>query len=546
MTMTSNDLATLLSDGIAHHNAGRLPEAIARYEHILRLAPAHADALYMRGMADLQQGRATQALPFFDAALIARPDFVAAQVERASALIDLGCCLEALEECDKVLKANPMLARAWTNRAFALYHLKRLQEALHAADRAIAARPSLQDAHLCRAIVLLGLDRKQVAMEMSAVALTSEEQSDLNALHAASARETDHHDLLVLPNGLHEPASGVVLRASESLNVARHVCHWNRLDRKTLSVFAELKEARKDARPYTLLLTPASPMRQKEAAELYFRSAFGDCLPRPRASTSSSKICVAYLSSDFCDHPVAHVVAGLLEAHDRSKFEITCVALGGDATSPPRHRIAAACDRLIDVVGKSDEEIISIVRALNVDIAVDLNGYTKGARTAVFASGIAPIQVNYLGYPGTLGSACYDYIIGDSVTTPLNHASHFTECLALLPHTYFPANRGMGIPEQRAYSRFELNLPEKDFVFCCFNGAVKITPDLFDIWMRLLKAIDRSVLWLLYTSAEAARNLRAEARKRGVSGDTSRFCAAYSRARLSKATCRCRPISRYL
>lgn len=424
--------------------------------------------------------------------------------------------LNAPFECDKVLKAKPALARAWTNRAFALYHLKRLPEALKSADRAIAAGPNLQDAHICRATVLLALDHKRLATEIPAVALTAEEQSDLNALRAATTRETDNQDLSVPPNDLRGSTPGIVLRASEALNVARRVCHWNTLDLQTRAVFDELKEARTDARPYILLLTPASPERQKEAAELYFRSAFGNCVPRSRASTSGSKIRVAYLSSDFCDHPVAHVVAGLLEAHDRSRFEITCVALGGDAASPPRQRIVAACDRLIDVAGKSDEEIIGTVRALNVDIAVDLNGYTRGARTAIFASGIAPIQVNYLGYPGTLGSACYDYIIGDPVTTPLEHASHFTERLALLPRTYFPANRGKGITQRRAYSRCELNLPENDFVFCCFNGAVKITPDLFDIWMRLLKTVDRSVLWLSYTSAEAARNLRAEARKRGV------------------------------
>ena len=520
MTTTSDDLARIFADATTHHRAGRLAEAAAQYDRILIAAPTHADTLHLRGVTDLQQGRCAEALPFFDAALVANPAFAAAQIDRAGALIGLGRYLDALEECDRVLGAEPTSARALTNRALALHKLERLPEALESAERAIAHDPRFQEAHISRANILFGLKRKPEAAAACDRALALGERNELLALRAACLSDSDDDEqAFAALDAVYKATPDVALLAGDALNAALRICRWDDFDQRSGAIFDGLAEGRPTSRPFVLLLTSASPQQQKTAAELYFRSAFGDGTSRGPSHMPGAKIRIAYLSSDFRDHPVSHVVIGLLEAHDRTRFDITCIALGGDATSGARRLIVDACDRMIDVDGKSDDEIVAIVRALGIDIAVDLNGYTKGARTGVFARGIAPLQVNYLGYPGTLGSACYEYIVGDPITTPLEHAAHFTERLALLPHTYFPANAYKAHAKRRFYTRRELSLPETGFVFCCFNGVVKITPDLFDVWMRLLASIEGSVLWLSDNNPEATRNLRAEAQKRGVAGE---------------------------
>ena len=514
---TSDDLARLFAEATTHHRAGRLADAVTSYDRILAMAPSHPDTLHLRGVADLQQGRCAEALSFFDAALAVQSGFAAAQIDRAGAFIGVGRYLEAVEECDRVLGAEPASARALTNRALALQKLERLSEALESAERAITHDPRFQEAHIARANILFTLKRKAEAAAACDQALALGERNELLNLRAACLRDSDDDERAFMAlDAAYKATPDVALLAGDALNAALRICRWDDFDRRTEVIFDGLAQGQPTARPFVLLLTAATAAQQKAAAELYFRSAFGDCAPRTFSRAPHGKIRIAYISSDFRDHPVAHVVIGLLELHDRARFDVTGIALSGDANSGMRSLIAGVCDRMIDVEGKSDYEIVAMVRALDIDIAVDLNGYTKSARTGIFARGLAPIQVNYLGYPGTLGSDCYDYIVGDPVTTPLENAADFSEKLALLPHTYFPANAYKAHAKRRFYTRRELGLPETGFVFCCFNGVVKITPDLFDVWMRLLAAIDGSVLWLSDNNADATRNLRAEAEKRGV------------------------------
>lgn len=520
MTTTSDDLAKLFAEATTHHRAGRLAEAAALYDRILVAAPTHADTLHLRGMTDLQQDRSAEALPFFDAALAASPDFVAAQIDRAGALIGLGRYMEALEECDRALHLESASVRALTNRALAFQKLERLPEALEAAERAIAHDPRFQEAHMSRAITLFALKRKKEAAAACDKALALGERNDVLNLRAACLRDSDDEErTFAALDAVYKTTPDAPMLAGDTLNAALRICRWDDFQQRIDAIFEGVAQGRPVTRPFILLLTEASPQQQKTAAEIYFQSAFETCVPHRWTRAPNGKIRIAYVSSDFRDHALAHVIIGVLEAHDRARFDITGIALGGDANSGARHLIAGACDRMIDVAGKSGDEIVEIMRNLDIDIAIDLNGYTQGARTDVFVRGVAPVQVNYLGYPGTLGGPCYDYIVGDPVTTPLEHAPHFTERLALLPHTYFPANTYKAHAQRRFYTRRELNLPDTGFVFCCFNGGAKITPDLFDVWMRLLDAVDGSVLWLSDNNTDATNNLRAEAKKRGVAAE---------------------------
>jgi len=205
----------------------------------------------------------------------------------------------------------------------------------------------------------------------------------------------------------------------------------------------------------------------------------------------------------------------VIEQHDRARFEVTAISLGPERQDGMRARLTAAFDRFIDARNMRDREVASLLRGMEIDIAVDLQGYTKGCRPGIFARRAAPVQVNYLGYPGTMGARYMDYIIGDACLIPADHHRYYSEKVVYLPDSYQPNDSRRGIAE-RTPSRGELGLPETGFVFCCFNNNHKIAPRVFDIWMRLLARVEGSVLWLLEDNAAVARNLRREAALRGI------------------------------
>jgi predicted O-linked N-acetylglucosamine transferase (SPINDLY family) len=211
-------------------------------------------------------------------------------------------------------------------------------------------------------------------------------------------------------------------------------------------------------------------------------------------------------------------MAELFERHDRSRFEIIGFSFGPPANDIWRQRLKKAFDRFFDVRTRTDKEIAALAREWEIDIAVDLKGHTQDARIGMFALRPAPVQVNYLGYPGTLGADYMDYLIADSMLIPQEHQPYYNEKIVYLPHTY-QTNNSTKVISDRPFSRAELGLPDDAFVFCCFNNSFKITPDLFDIWMRLLQAVPGSMFWLLEGNTGVGRNLRLEAGKRGVSAD---------------------------
>src|SRR5262249_39339191 len=229
----------------------------------------------------------------------------------------------------------------------------------------------------------------------------------------------------------------------------------------------------------------------------------------------NDRIKIAYLSADFHRHATAYLMAELFERHDRARFELIGVSFGPDDRSDMRARLVSAFDRFVDVRAKSDAEVARLLSELKVDIAVDLKGYTQDCRPRILAHRPVPIQVNYLGFPGTMGADFIDYVIADEVVLPFDQQPFYSERIVHLPDCYQPNDRRRQIAG-RTPARTEVGLPERGFIFCSFNNNWKIAPEVFDVWMRLLKAIGGSVLWLLRGNATAEQNLRKEAAARGV------------------------------
>jgi protein O-GlcNAc transferase len=239
---------------------------------------------------------------------------------------------------------------------------------------------------------------------------------------------------------------------------------------------------------------------------------------------SHERIRIGYVSANLHEHPVAYLAAGLFERHDRSRFEVTAISLGPDRDSDLRRRLKAAFEHFIDAGSQSDQEIAELIQRREIDIVVDLNGFTSGCRPGIFARRPAPIQVNYLGYAGTMGADGFDYILADRTVIPDGQFEFYSEKVAWLPDC-FMVNDDRRLISGATPTRSECGLPETAFVFCCFNNAYKIAPETFDVWMRLLAAVDDSVIWLSELNPTAMANLRREAENRGVSQERLIFAA---------------------
>jgi predicted O-linked N-acetylglucosamine transferase (SPINDLY family) len=294
------------------------------------------------------------------------------------------------------------------------------------------------------------------------------------------------------------------------------ICNWAGLDQ---DIDCQIKSVRdkKASNPFPLLAIPTSPEDQLTAARSWVSTNFPERRParREMAPSRHERIHVGYVSADFHQHATAILTAGLFECHDRSRFVITAISIGPNNASEMRRRLERSFDRFIDAALLGDAELLSLIEEAEIDILVDLKGFTEDERTRIFASRVAPIQVSYLGFPATMGADFIDYLICDRVIIPAPSRQYFSEKLVYLPHSYQVNDIKREISDRRL-SRLDCDLPETGFVFCCFNKSYKINPETFDCWMRLLRQVDGAVLWLLDDNPTAAANLRKEAAARGV------------------------------
>jgi predicted O-linked N-acetylglucosamine transferase (SPINDLY family) len=296
------------------------------------------------------------------------------------------------------------------------------------------------------------------------------------------------------------------------------LCDWSALDTQTSELLAKIEGGLQATPPFAVLAITSAPALQRKAAEIVVneRHPASPVLPPIPKRARQKKVRIGYYSADYHNHPTAYLMAGLFERHDRGKFELVAFSFGPDREDEMRRRVSAAFDQFIDVRDKADKDVALLSRNMAVDIAVDLKGFTQGHRAGIFSYGAAPIQVNYLGYPGTMGAKYIDYLIADRTLIPEDFRQHCSERIVYLPDSYQVNDRQRAIAD-RVFLRDELGLPQQGFVFCCFNNNFKITPATFDGWMRILKQVDGSVLWLLEDNPTASRHLRKEAEARGVS-----------------------------
>jgi protein O-GlcNAc transferase len=522
------EFAEALSNrGVVLHDLKRFDEALTSYERALSVRPDYPEALFNRGITLKYLKRYDEALASYDRVIAVRPDYAEALSNRGNILQELKRWDEALASYDRALKVRPDYAEALSNRGNTLKELKRLDKALASYDRALNVRPDYAEALSNRGLALHELKRLDEALSSYDRALKVRP----GFAEALSNRGNTLKELKRLDEALasYDRALAVnpdhIYAFSGAADCVIKLCDWKSRLRFAGELGAHISGKKSIIAPFLLLGYSADPALLEQCARNYIENAVPS-LPKPLwtgANWYHDKLRIAYLSADFHRHATAYLMAELFERHDRSRFEIIGISFGVDDRSEIRKRLVEAFDQFHDVSRRSDEEAAKLLYDLQVDIAVDLKGYTQDSRPGILAHRPVPIQVSYLGYPGTLGAEFIDYIVADKIVVPFEQQRFYSEKIVHLPDCYQVNDRKRKI-SQKALSRQEMGLPEQQFVFCCFNNNWKITPEVFEVWIRLLHAVDGSVLWLLSDSESAQRNLRNEAQKRGI--DPSRLVFA--------------------
>jgi protein O-GlcNAc transferase len=519
LELNPQDETALLNLGNCHGKLGSARDALHWYDKALSVNPEYGDALNNRGNALLELKRAEEALASFERALAVMPGHAEAFNNRGNALLELDRPDEAMASYERALAINPNYAEAHYNLGGALVALARPEEALARFDRALALRPDYAEALNNRGIALLALKQPEQALASydRALSIRPDYADAINnrgdALQALGRREelVECYRRLLALNPEYDYARGLLLRAQ------LQCCDWSDYDINVARIADDVRAGKRADVPFDFLVI-------SESADDQLRCARTFAADKSPAATQPlwrgeryrhDRIRVAYLSGDLRGHAVAYLIAGLFEAHDKSRFEITAVSLGQEDDDDMTKRLRAAVNRFIDVRSKSDQEVALLLRELEIDIAVDLQGFTKHCRPGILSRRAAPVQVNYLGFPGTMGAPYMDYIIADRTVIPSEHHSCYAENVVYLPECY-QVNDSKRRIATHAPSRAEAGLPEEGFVFCCFNNNHKINPRAFGVWMRLLNGVENSVLWLLEDNQAAAGNLRRQAERGGV------------------------------
>ena len=542
-----------LSLGIIYQKLGKLNEAVKSYKTVLEIKPDFADAHYSLGVTLQKLNKLDEAVKSYQKALVIKPEFSEAYNNLGITLKELGQLDAALIQYKKALAINPNYAEAHLNIGLIYQKNGQIDKAIKCYKKSLAIQPNFATAHNNLGNIFMSLGQLNNAVESYKIAMGINPEhaeahnnhgialSSLNQQSAAlrsygkaisikknfAAAYFNRAELLVNLNrfddALIDYKSTININPDTDfalgnfLHTKMHLCIWNNLPTTLSKIIEKINSGKKIIEPFPLLALIDDPKIQKKASEIYAKEKYliKHILPKLEKNSTHEKIRLGYFSADFREHPVANLTAELYETHDRKKFEIYAFSFGLDTNDEMNLRIKAGVDHFFDVHMMSHKEVAILSRSYEIDIAINLGGYTKDARTEIFAIQAAPVQVNYLGYSSTMGVNYMDYLIADPIVIPENQLDYYSENIAYLPYSFMP-NDTKRKTSNRIFTREEVGLPINGFVFCCFNNHYKITPNIYSQWMRVLAKVDGSVLWLTEGNNIANNNLKEEAKKHNI------------------------------
>lgn len=521
-------LGDALDLALRHHRAGRLQEAESIYRQVLREQPDNVDALHLLGVIAHQTGRPDEAAGLMRQAVAVKPDYAEAHYHLGLALAAQGELREAAAAYRRSIELKPDNAHAHNNLGVALMGQGERTQAVAAFGKALALNPEYPEAHnnLGGALMSRGRLVAAVAAFGKALALKPDYPEAHNNLGIAlkdQGRLDDaaraHRRAIAIEPG-HAPAQAMLVETLQ------HMCDWQDLEpaarRLDDLVDSALGRNVKPGEPPGISVTRCEDASRNLAiakswsADIARRMApLQDQVPSNFERSPRGKIRVGYLSADFHAHATSYLMVSLFGLHDREAFEIYAYSYGPDDSGDCRRRIVNGCESFVDIRDLSAVDAARRIHRDGVDILVDLKGYTKGTRLEICALRPAPVQATYLGFPGSTGAGFFDYILTDRIVTPQDQAPHYTEKFAFLPHCYQVNDHTQAISD-KPFTRADFGLPDEGFVFCSFNQTYKIEAVMWEVWMRILRSVPGSVLWLYLSNGAAERNLKREAAARDV------------------------------
>ncbi len=559
--------SALLKQAIALHQQGKLQKAQKTYQRVLKAEPKNFFALDGLGTLHGQQGQFDSAIKYFNQAAMLRPDDFAIHFNLGLALLQLKRHDDALACFAQAISLNANFAEAYNNQGNTLKELSRHEDAIASFDKAIALKPNYANAYNNRGTTLLEMQQYEQALADFNQAITQspgfaeayynrgivldemrQHEQAIASYDQAISIKPDYadayynrgnilRDLKQYKEALTSYNKAIEINPkhpyarADRLHAQMQLGDWQQFDQRTKALLRDLDKGISIPPPFHLLALPATAAQLKKSAMLFAAAKY------PAAEHAlwngehyaHQRIRVAYFSADFHNHATAYLMAGLFEKHDRSRFEIFAFSFGPDIQDEMRERLTKGFDHFIEASKLSDKAIATKARELEIDIAIDLKGFTQDCRPGIFALRPAPIQVNYLGFPGTMATPYIDYIIADPVVIPTQQFDMYSEKVVQLPHSY-QANDSQRQIAETIPTRQQLGLPESGFVFCCFNNNFKITADAFSLWMRLLRKVEGSVLWLFEGNESICNNLRDQAQKQNVNPEQLVFAPRMEQA----------------
>ena len=517
----------VLREALAQQKLGQWEAAEAGYREILASSPDHVMALHLLGVVLGQTNRAADGAVCLRRSVALNSQDPLAWNNLAMVLKQLGAFEDAIHAWERAVGLQPAYVSAWFNQGEVWRTLRNNRRALTAYEQTLALAPQHLDAELGRICVLLNLGRSLEALgHAQQTMLESPDHAGFNRGAGVALWNLKRYPEAThfLRKALHlEPQAKAILG---SLMYAQMVCcDWRDRAEVLAMLEADTMQGIWVSQPFVLVGCSASAEVLRRCADLEIQAtvpalalSLTQRIRNNPPKAKKDKLRIAYLSADFHTHATSYLIAELFELHDRHRFDVVAVSFGPHDNGALRARIEASVDQFFRVNDLPDQEVAELLVREQVDIAIDLKGLTQDARPGIFQLRPAPIVVNYLGFPGTMGTACFDYIVGDPIVTPFEHAAFYSEKIVQLPHSYQVNDRQRVIASDTP-TRQQHGLPAEGFVFACFNNNYKITPEVFDVWMRLLGRVDGSVLWLLADNDTAVANLRREAVARGIASE---------------------------
>ena len=477
------------------------------------------DELLNKAITFHQTGNFDKAELYYKKILENFPNNTMVLTNLATLALQLGQIEYGIEIIEKSLKIDSNQPSGFNNHGVMLQKLNRNEEALVSFNIAIDQKHDYAEAHANKAnslSVLRFFEEAQESYDLSIKFKPDYLKAFLNK--GRSLKENGQFEKALLSfQKAHSINPNIEFLSGELLETNMHLCIWDDLEDSLINIRQKIKARTKVINPFPFLGLLDDPSLQRKCAEAHSSANYpkSNVLPNILTYKNHAKIRIGYFSSDFYNHATMHLMAELFECHNREKFEIMAFSFGPEKDDLWRDRAKSSFDEFLDVSLISDQKVASLAREKEIDIAIDLKGYTHNSRPKIFAEGCAPIQVSYLGYPGTMGAEYIDYLIADQILIPQKNQKYYSENIVYMPNSY-QVNMSKRPVSKKTFSKDELGLPETGFVFCCFNNVYKVLPETFSSWMRILKEVDNSVLWLFETNTESIVRLKNEAKRNGV------------------------------